>query len=74
VRGVESGFVTSQTGLRGMNLSVQPFFGNYSITALCGCERTGEALGVYVRRLRVLWMEKQGRSRTGAHERYALRG
>jgi hypothetical protein len=52
-----------------MNLSVQPFFGT-----LCGYERTGEALGAYVRRLRVLWMEKQGRSRTGAHERYALRG
>jgi hypothetical protein len=59
-----------------MNFLVQPLFGNYYITALYGRERTeiGEALGAYVRRLRVLWMEKEGRSRTGTHGRYALRG
>ena len=55
---------------RGMKFSVQPFFGNDYIRALYGREgiQIGEALGAYVRRLRVLlstrrydlvWMEKE---------------
>jgi glycosyltransferase involved in cell wall biosynthesis len=55
---------------RGMKFSVQPFLGNDYIRALYGRERIriGEALGAYVRRLRVLlstrrydlvWMEKE---------------